>query len=363
VASPAAGHLRVAGLRKVYGDTQAVRGIDLEVAQGEFLTLLGPSGCGKTTTLRLVAGFETPDSGRIELHGTDITRHPPHRRPVNTVFQHYALFPHMSVGENVAFGLRMRGVAAEERRRRVEEALAAVALRGLERRRPRELSGGQQQRVALARALVNRPEILLLDEPLGALDLKLRRQMQVELKSLHREVGITFVYVTHDQEEALAMSDRVAVMRSGRIEQIGAPQEIYERPRSRFVADFIGDTNLLEGVASGRRGDLLEVRAADVLWRVRGDAAAGSRVALSIRPERWRCADAGGDAFNTVEGTVIESVYSGSSARQVVALSSGTQVVVAKPGSAESEPPGALVRLRVDPDHVVVLPAEAEENA
>src|SRR6266542_3275578 len=225
----------------------AVEDVDLQVGAGEFFSLLGPSGCGKTTTLRMLAGFEEPSSGRILLYGRDMVGVPPYRRDVNMVFQHYALFPHMSVHDNIAFGLRYKKVPRDEIRRRVAEALRLVELEGREQRRPRQLSGGQQQRVALARALVNRPRALLLDEPLGALDLKLRRAMQLELKRIQREVGITFVYVTHDQEEALTMSDRLAVMNAGRIEQLGTPRELYERPATRFVANFLGTSNLFSG--------------------------------------------------------------------------------------------------------------------
>src|ERR671923_1125374 len=237
-----------------HGDVRAVEHVDLRIAEGEFFSLLGPSGCGKTTTLRMVAGFEEPSSGRILLHGRDMVGVPPYRRDVNMVFQHYALFPHMDVFENVAFGLRRKRVPKDEIRRRVTEALRLVELEGRERRPPRQLSGGQQQRVALARALVNRPRALLLDEPLGALDLKLRRAMQLELKRIQKDVGITFVYVTHDQEEALTMSDRLVVMNAGRIEQLDEPEEIYERPGTRFVANFIGTSNIVTGRLE-RRGD------------------------------------------------------------------------------------------------------------
>src|SRR4051794_20393165 len=238
--------IRLAGVRKLYGDVVAVDGIDLDIRRGEFFTLLGPSGSGKTTCLRMIAGFERPDEGRIELAGDDVSRLPPAERDVNTVFQDYALFPHMSVGENVAYGLKVKKVAKGERAKRVEEALAMVRLEGLGDRRPAQLSGGQRQRVALARALVNRPRVLLLDEPLGALDLKLRQQLQVELKRIQSEVGITFVYVTHDQDEALSLSDRIAVVDGGRVLQVGRPQEVYDEPRSRFVAGFVGVSNLLE---------------------------------------------------------------------------------------------------------------------
>ncbi len=360
-AAAPAPHLRLESLRKSYGGIEAVRGLDLDVARGEFLTLLGPSGCGKTTTLRLVAGFETPTAGRILLHGADVTRHPPYRRPVNTVFQQYALFPHLSVEDNVGFGLRMRRVGPSERRARVEEALERVALPGFAARRPRQLSGGQQQRVALARALVNRPEILLLDEPLGALDLKLRRQMQVELKVLHREVGITFVYVTHDQEEALAMSDRVAVMNAGRIEQVGSPPEVYERPRTRFVADFIGDTSLLEGSVEAARDGFLEVRAGAVSLRARGRAHVGASVALSIRPERWRFGPAAAGAANRLRGRVLESAYAGAVLRLIVELPGGARLAVSHAGSAQVPAPGAPIELGVEPDDIVVLAGSPDD--
>src|SRR4051794_18340395 len=238
--------IRLSGLRKSYGEVRALDGIDLEVQAGEFFTLLGPSGSGKTTTLRLIAGFERADAGIVELAGEDVTRVPPDERNVNTVFQDYALFPHMSVGENVAYGMRVKKVARSERDERVAEALAMIRLDGYQDRRPSQLSGGQRQRVALARALVNRPRVLLLDEPLGALDLKLRQQLQVELKRIQSEVGITFIYVTHDQDEALTMSDRIAVMDGGRVIQVGAPNEVYDEPESGFVAGFVGVSNLLE---------------------------------------------------------------------------------------------------------------------
>ena len=247
--------VRLVALRKTYGRVLAVAGVDLEIAEGEFFTLLGPSGSGKTTLLRLIAGFERPDSGTIELGGANVTRQPPYARDVNTVFQDYALFPHLTVIDNVEYGLKIRKVAKPERRRRAEKVLDMVRLSGLEQRKPIQLSGGQRQRVALARAIVNEPEVLLLDEPLGALDLKLRQEMQTELKRIQREVGITFVYVTHDQEEALTMSDRLAVVRNGQIEQIGTPIEVYERPATEFVAGFIGISNLIE-----RDGHRLTVR-------------------------------------------------------------------------------------------------------
>jgi len=243
--------IRVTGLTKSYGDVVAVDAIDLDIAAGEFFTMLGPSGSGKTTTLRMIAGFETPDEGTIELAGEDVSRLPPYDRPVNTVFQDYALFPHMTVQDNVEYGLKVKGVKKGERAQRAQEALDMVRLPRHGARKPAQLSGGQRQRVALARAIVNRPKVLLLDEPLGALDLKLRQEMQIELKSIQREVGITFVYVTHDQEEALTMSDRIAVFNDGRIEQVGPPAEVYERPQSEFIAGFVGVSNVIE--RDGRR--------------------------------------------------------------------------------------------------------------
>src|SRR5436305_2829642 len=246
-ASPGAPAVSLRGVRKTYGEVDAVAGVDLDVADGEFFTLLGPSGSGKTTTLRMIAGFEMPTEGVVLLHGNDVSRLPPYARDVNTVFQDYALFPHMSVGENVAYGLMVKRVKKAERRERAAEALRMVRLEGFEKRKPSQLSGGQRQRVALARALVNRPRVLLLDEPLGALDLKLREEMQIELKAIQQEVGITFIYVTHDQEEALTMSDRLAVFNQGKIQQVGSPAEVYESPRTAFVAGFVGTSNLLSG--------------------------------------------------------------------------------------------------------------------
>ena len=270
-------------------DVRAVEHVDLRIAEGEFFSLLGPSGCGKTTTLRMIAGFEEPTSGQILLHGRDMVGVPPFRRDVNMVFQQYALFPHMDVFENVAFGLRRKKVDKDEIKRRVAEALALVELEGREKRKPRQLSGGQQQRVALARALVNRPRALLLDEPLGALDLKLRQAMQLELKRIQREVGITFVYVTHDQEEALTMSDRLVVMNAGRIEQLGSPRELYEHPATRFVANFIGTSNILTGRLE-RRGDAWALAGMGPDQRVlvadAGDARDGQDVELAVRPEK-----------------------------------------------------------------------------
>jgi putative spermidine/putrescine transport system ATP-binding protein len=330
--------IRLTGLRKVYGDVVAVGGIDLEVSEGEFFTLLGPSGSGKTTTLRMIAGFELPDEGRVELAGRDVTGLPPYDREVNTVFQDYALFPHMSVGDNVEYGLRVEGVAREERARRRNEALEMVRLPGYEDRKPSELSGGQRQRIALARSIVNHPRVLLLDEPLGALDLKLREQMQVELKGIQGDVGITFVYVTHDQEEALTMSDRIAVFNEGRIEQIGTPAEVYERPGNPFVAGFVGVSNLLE--REGRR--------------------------FTIRPEKVVLLDPGAaaDGMHTEGGRIRDVAYAGMITRYLVELEAGGELQVVRQNletsSAEAlEQVGREVVVAWRPEHTVAVAAEA----
>jgi putative spermidine/putrescine transport system ATP-binding protein len=326
--------LRLQGIRKSYGSVLAVDGVDLEVKEGEFFTLLGPSGSGKTTLLRLIAGFERADAGRVELGGRDVTSQPPYARATNTVFQDYALFPHMSVAENIGYGLRVKGVPAGERKQRVERALRMVRLVGLDKRRPSQLSGGQRQRVALARAVINEPEVLLLDEPLGALDLKLRQEMQIELKGIQKAVGITFVYVTHDQEEALTMSDRMAVMANGKIQQLGPPVEVYERPASEFVAGFIGISNVLE-----RNG-----------------------VRFVIRPEKIRILEAGEPAepgMTQEPGTIQEVLYVGMTTRFQVRLDRGEPLVVVRqnmdaPGKALNHA-GDKVNLVWAPDHIFVL--------
>jgi putative spermidine/putrescine transport system ATP-binding protein len=297
--------VRLVGLRKSFGQLAAVAGVDLEIAEGEFFTMLGPSGSGKTTLLRLIAGFERPDAGVVELGGTDVTRQPPYARDVNTVFQDYALFPHMNVLENVEYGLRVHRVPRAERRRRAEAALEMVRLTGLGERKPVQLSGGQRQRVALARAIVNEPEVLLLDEPLGALDAKLRQEMQSELKRIQREVGITFVYVTHDQEEALTMSDRLAVFNQGRIEQLGSPVDVYERPASDFVAGFIGISNLLE--RGGRH--------------------------ITVRPEKVRLLAEGEQpppGSHAEPGRIDDVVYLGMLTRYVVTLADGGKLTAVR---------------------------------
>ncbi len=319
---------------------QAVKGVSLSIAEGEFFSLLGPSGCGKTTTMRMIAGFEEPTRGSVRLRGEDVTNVPPNRRDVNMVFQSYALFPHMSVWENVAFGLKRKKVPADEIKRRVGDILEVVDLVGREKRRPREMSGGQQQRVALARALVNRPRALLLDEPLGALDLKLRQAMQIELKRIQRDVGITFVYVTHDQNEALTMSDRIAVMNDGLVEQLADPREIYERPATKFVAGFIGTSNLLSGTVRQVTGAtaVLSFGAGDqVMVPADGTAGVGDTVDLTVRPEKITISteQPAGD-LSIVRGTVAEVVYLGTYNSYTVVLADGADITVFQQNAHDS---------------------------
>ncbi len=315
--------IRLIGLTKRFDDVVAVDGISLDIDRGHFFALLGPSGCGKTTTLRMIGGFEEPTEGRIELGGVDVAPLPPYKRDVNTVFQSYALFPHLSIFENVAFGLRRRGVKAGEVRRRVVESLDLVGLAGLEKRKPRQLSGGQQQRIALARALVNRPRVLLLDEPLGALDLKLRKEMQLELKRIQHEVGITFVHVTHDQEEAMTMADRIVIMNGGHIEQLGTPSELYERPRTAFVAGFLGASNLLEATVSG--DDRVTLAEGSVVQLPHGMLAGRTgTVQIGVRPEKLRIGE--GDT-NSLSGIVTESAYIGVSTQYIVDTPAGPVTV------------------------------------
>jgi spermidine/putrescine transport system ATP-binding protein len=345
---------------KRFGDVTAVDGIDLEITEGEFFTLLGPSGCGKTTTLRMVAGFEEPTDGRLTIDGADMRGIPPYKRPTNTVFQSYALFPHLSVRDNVAFGLKRKGVAKPEIERRVREELERVGLAAQANRRPSQLSGGMQQRVALARALVNLPRVLLLDEPLGALDLKLRKGLQVELKRIQREVGITFVYVTHDQEEALTMSDRLAVMDNGRIEQMGDPEEIYDRPATTFVAGFIGVSNLMPGTVrkSGRNGEVELDSGVKVSTDVDGFDA-GERCHAVVRPEKLYLGSGGRDE-PTVEGLVESSLYLGTSTQLIVRLDGDVRMTVLVPNTDEADRQqlpggGARVKLSWAPAHMHVV--------
>ena len=340
--------VKLEGVVKQFGDVTAVAGVDLEIKDGEFFSMLGPSGSGKTTTLRMIAGFEQPSAGRILLHGQDITGVPPFDRDVNTVFQDYALFPHMTVGDNVGYGLVVRKVAADERRRRVTDALRMVRLTGYEARRPSQLSGGQRQRVALARALVNRPRVLLLDEPLGALDLKLREEMQIELKEIQQQVGITFIYVTHDQEEALTMSDRLAVFNLGRIEQIGSPADVYEHPATTFVAGFVGTSNLLTGEAAR--------------------ALIGADGVFTVRPEKIRIADPGSavaEDEGSALGRIREVVYLGPDTRYIVTLDMGGELVVTRQNLETSSmealaTQGQPVRLTWKRRHVLSLAASEQ---
>ena len=359
--------LELRQLTKQYGTTRAVDAISLAVERGEFLSILGPSGCGKTTTLRMVAGFERPDGGEILLQGVRVGAVPPYERNVNTVFQSYALFPHMTVFDNVAFGLRMRRLPADEIARRVRRMLEIVELPGYERRLPHQLSGGEQQRIGVARALVNEPTVLLLDEPLGALDLKVRKRMQLELKRIHREVGITFIYVTHDQEEALVLSDRVAVMHRGRIEQVDTTVNIYEHPNTLFVADFIGESNTLPGEVVGRDGGVAVRCAGDAVVRSREAGAAappvGTPVHVVVRPEKIALAPAGerrGEG-NRLTGTLREVVFQGTSVRYVVDVGAAGTLAVHEPNSQRIDlggllEPGQEVEAAWPPDATLVFP-------
>jgi spermidine/putrescine transport system ATP-binding protein len=356
--------VRLDGVSKHFGDLVAVREIELDIGRGEFFTLLGPSGCGKTTTLRMVAGFEEPTAGRVLIEGQDVAGLPAHRRPTNTVFQSYALFPHLSVGDNVAFGLRRKRVPKGEIPGRVTAELERVGLAAEANRRPSQLSGGQQQRVALARALVNLPKVLLLDEPLGALDLKLRKGLQIELKRIQREVGITFVYVTHDQEEALTMSDRIAVMSNGIVEQVDTPERVYERPSTTFVAGFIGVSNLMPATvtaASGERGTIRLDSGPELETQVNG-IATGERCHAVVRPEKLRI-DSNGrtpDDWPSVEGIVESSVFLGTATQIIVRLTDHVPLTVLVPNADEQERaglPGGGVRVRLSwaPDHIHVV--------
>jgi spermidine/putrescine transport system ATP-binding protein len=369
--------VRLDRVTKRFGDTLAVDDVSLTINRGEFFTMLGPSGCGKTTTLRMIGGFEAPTAGTIYLGDADVTVLPPFKRDVNTVFQNYALFPHLNVMENVAFGLRRRKVAGPEVRRRVGEILELVELPGFELRRPSQLSGGQQQRVALARALINRPRVLLLDEPLGALDQKLRKTMQVELKRIQGGVGVTFVFVTHDQDEAMTMSERIAVMRDGRIEQLGTPEDLYERPHTDFVANFLGVSNLLEAEVAGRDGGTLTVRLpTGALLRApaNGTGAAGT-VRIGVRPEKLHVqpladgtSDVSDASRNAIEGVVLDSSYLGVSTQYLVETPDGRRLVVyaqnlETSGASEVLADGQRVRLTWKPQHTFVIAAEEPGDA
>jgi spermidine/putrescine transport system ATP-binding protein len=367
--------VRLDGVRKAFGDFEAVRGLDLDIDRGEFFTMLGPSGCGKTTTLRMVAGFEDPTAGQVLIEGEDVAGLPAHRRPTNTVFQSYALFPHLSVGENVAFGLRRKKVPKDEISKRVNTELERVGLAREINRKPNQLSGGMQQRVALARALVNLPKVLLLDEPLGALDLKLRKGLQLELKRIQRDVGITFVYVTHDQEEALTMSDRIAVMEQGRIEQVDTPEEVYERPATTFVAGFIGVSNLMPATvtsASGARGRVRLDAGVEVDADVDGFSV-GERTHAVVRPEKLDVrplmgSDGATEGHAYVNGLVESSVYLGTSTQMVVRLADDVRMTVLCPNTDDAERlslPGAGtdVRLSWAPEHMHLVKESADGSA
>jgi spermidine/putrescine transport system ATP-binding protein len=362
--------IRLTDLAKHFRDVRAVDDVSLDIGTGEFFSLLGPSGCGKTTTLRMIGGFELPTGGRIELRGRDVTLDPPDKRPVNMVFQNYALFPHLNVGENIAFGLRRKNVEKDQIKRRVTEALELVHLAGLDRRKPNQLSGGQQQRVALARALVNRPNVLLLDEPLGALDLKLRRQLQIELKRVQSEVGITFVYVTHDQEEALTMSDRIAVMNQGKVEQLGTPEELYERPVTRFVADFIGTTNLLSGSIESADASSAYVRldGGDSCVIAGSGLQVGRAVELSIRPESILIKASNGTTPGGVEpirGQVEQMAYLGGNVQYHVRTRGGLAITALAPKTGQRLPVGSDVDVVWSPAEALVLAGspDGEEEA
>jgi spermidine/putrescine transport system ATP-binding protein len=380
--------VRLQDVSKTYGDVEAVKDVSLDIAPGEFFSLLGPSGCGKTTSLRMIAGFELPDTGIVYIGGEDFTDVPPHKRPVNTVFQRYALFPHLNVSENVGFGLRFpqpvsegkspllphldvkenvgfglrfEKLSKEEKKRRVSNALELVRLEGYGRRKPHQLSGGEQQRVALARALVLHPAVLLLDEPLGALDAKLRKHLQIELKSIQREVGITFIYVTHDQEEALTMSDRLAVMSSGLVEQVGTPKTVYEEPETAFVADFLGVSNLMQARSDGAgRVTLGSVE----LSAATGATTAKGHVRITIRPERIRVEPVGAEGENRISGIVDRLVYLGSTTQVLLRLQGGEQLQALVTNSGEDLPyrEGSAVSIDLPADALRVI-AESGEDA
>ncbi|HYN35790.1 MAG TPA: ABC transporter ATP-binding protein [Actinomycetota bacterium] len=359
--------VRLENLTKSFKETTAVDGISLTIKEGEFFSLLGPSGCGKTTTLRMIGGFEDPTSGTVHLGDQDVTALPPYKRNVNTVFQSYALFPHLTVHENVAYGLKRKNVAKSEIKSRVEDMLKLVDLEGYDKRRTTQLSGGQQQRVALARALVNRPGVLLLDEPLGALDLKLRKQMQVELKRIQSEVGITFVYVTHDQEEAMTMSNRLAVMNAGKFEQVGVPQEVYELPATSFVAGFLGASNLLLGEVVGVEGNVAEVKLAaggSVALPASRLPVDRGEVSIGVRPEKIEIHSAAAPASgisNSINATVLVSTYTGVSTSYECKTDDGSKVVVYVQNlgtDVESLGGGAKVRLAWDPEHTFAVSSQ-----
>jgi spermidine/putrescine transport system ATP-binding protein len=359
--------LHLSQLTKRYGEVLAVDDVDLTIPEGSFFALLGPSGCGKTTTLRMVAGLDAPTSGQVRLGDENITPLKPYRRPVNTVFQNYALFPHLDVFENVAFGLRRQG--RKHIRQEVDEMLSLVELSGMGGRKPGQLSGGQQQRVALARALINRPQVLLLDEPLGALDLKLRRQMQIELKRIQTEVGLTFVHVTHDQEEAMTMADTIAVMNAGKVEQLGPPAELYDAPATVFVANFLGQSNLVRGQVTGRSGEdvLLDVNGRKVVVPAQRNRASGTEVFVGVRPEKIRMSSTqdSRSGENALDGVVTDASFIGVSTQYLVRTPWDQELMVFAQNAGGDAPvaPGTQVVLRWDPAHTFCLDADEDITA
>lgn len=353
--------IRLTDVDKSFDDERVVKKLNLDVEEGEFLTMLGPSGCGKTTTLRMIAGFEVPTSGQIFLEGEDVDDKKPNERNVNTVFQSYALFPHMNVFDNIAFGLVEKKVKKDEIRSRVEEMIKLVQLDGMEKRMPAQMSGGQKQRVAIARALVNRPKVLLLDEPLGALDLKLRKQMQGELKALQRRLGITFIYVTHDQEEALTMSDRIAVMNRGRLEQVGTPEEVYNHPETKFVADFIGESNIIEGYIENMTDDSIEVtmESGKAIIRETGYRME-EMVYLCIRPENLKISTEAKEGFR-FRGQVKEHIFIGSTNKTMIEMPNGQMLKSVTPAEDELIPVGTAVNVFWNPGKAVVMRTKEEQ--
>ena len=350
--------IELKGISKNFGDTQVLRNVDLYIRKKEFLTLLGPSGCGKTTMLRIIGGFEFPTEGKVLFEGKDITDVPPYRRRVNTVFQKYALFTHMNVFDNIAFGLKLKKMGKQEIARRVGRMLELVNMEGYEKRWADSLSGGQQQRIAIARALVNEPEVLLLDEPLGALDLKLRRQMQEEIKGLQKELGIAFLYITHDQEEALNMSDRIGILHEGRLEQLGTPEEIYERPTSRFAAEFIGQSTLLpcRVLAVGTEGMTLDFAGQKLPARATSGFRAGDEALVCLRNERVACLSPEAAAEAALPGTLVSRHYAGGSVRYVIELDAGSRVVCVAPSAGDAAfRPGQRVRAGWNPRETAVV--------
>ena len=353
--------IRLTDVDKSFDDERVVKKLNLDVEEGEFLTMLGPSGCGKTTTLRMIAGFEVPTSGQIFLEGEDVDDKKPNERNVNTVFQNYALFPHMNVFDNIAFGLVEKKVKKDEIRSRVEEMIKLVQLDGMEKRMPAQMSGGQKQRVAIARALVNRPKVLLLDEPLGALDLKLRKQMQGELKALQGRLGITFIYVTHDQEEALTMSDRIAVMNRGRLEQVGTPEEVYNHPETKFVADFIGESNIIEGYIENMTDDSIEVtmESGKAIIRETGYRME-EMVYLCIRPENLKISTEAKEGFR-FRGQVKEHIFIGSTNKTMIEMPNGQMLKSVTPAEDELIPVGTAVNVFWNPGKAVVMRTKEEQ--